>query len=71
MSNPRRSRQRRQQRVQRRQLLIGAAAAAYAQAWRCPDCDSEPGQIWTDQHGVVHHEVHHDDSCPYLAGRTR
>lgn len=37
---------------------------AYANAYRCPDCDSETATPYTDAHGVWHLEVRHDETCP-------
>lgn len=73
MSSPRRSRRRRaERRTQRAQVLIGNADAIrrMAEAFICPDCQSEHGRTYKDAAGVIHHEVHHDPGCPYLNGVT-
>jgi hypothetical protein len=38
-----------------------------AAAYRCGHCRSETG-MRTDEAGVVHVTVHHDDGCPVLVG---
>ncbi|MFD5506990.1 hypothetical protein ACFWIB_04335 [Streptomyces sp. NPDC127051] len=43
--------------------LIAAIVANYS----CGHCSSET-KPWTDRHGQLHINVHHDDGCPVLEG---
>ncbi|MEV6833602.1 hypothetical protein AB0N17_03565 [Streptomyces sp. NPDC051133] len=48
--------------------LIGALnAGALAAAYQCGHCSSETSHT-TDDNGIVHVAVRHDDTCPVLAG---
>lgn len=51
------------------QLVAGPGAAAFVQAWRCPDCMSSTSVAATDG-PVPTVEVHHDPGCPWMAART-
>lgn len=46
------------------------SVAAYATAYRCTDCDSEPGAITQDALGIWHVEIKHDERCPVLTGHV-
>jgi hypothetical protein len=38
-----------------------------AAAYRCGHCHADTG-TFTDEAGIVHISVHHDDGCPVLTG---
>ena len=35
----------------------------------CPDCCAD-AELWTDEHGLHHMEIRHDDTCPVLRAHT-
>lgn len=39
--------------------------------YRCPDCDSETTFDLMGQPGIYKITVAHDETCPWLAARTR
>lgn len=55
---------RKQRRAARKQTP--ANIRAFADAYRCPDCLSETAEPVTDEFGIWHLEVRHDDTCPTL-----
>lgn len=40
---------------------------ALAASYRCGHCNSDTG-MHTDDNGIVHVVIHHDDGCPVLTG---
>ncbi len=54
----------------RRRLTPPASVRAYRRAYRCSDCASTTGQTYSDEIGVWHVVIQHDDTCPVLTGVT-
>jgi hypothetical protein len=55
----------------RRKLKPPFAVTAYADAARCPDCDSYIAEPQVDEYGIWHLTMEHDDACPFYRGVTR
>ncbi|WP_455362003.1 hypothetical protein [Streptomyces sp. SYSU K21746] len=55
---------------ERSDLIFGADAliAALTLGYTCSHCRSEPPVLHTDDHGITHLHIAHDDTCPVLNG---
>lgn len=51
----------------RTDYVIGIPAAQLAATYQCGHCISE-ASTYTDDNGIEHIAVQHDDGCPVLAG---
>ena len=60
----------RQQRRAQAQAGLNPYAVQYARSYKCPDCDSDTGEVTRDRFGVHHATILHDPTCPRLNGLT-
>lgn len=61
---------RQQRRAQAKATGLNAQVVQYAKSYKCPDCDSDTGEVTRDRFGVHHATILHDPTCPRLNGLT-